>query len=47
MRSDPPVSLPVATGTMRAASAAAEPPDEPPGVRVESHGLRVGCEPVP
>ena len=26
---------------MRAATAAALPPDEPPGVRVRSHGLRV------
>ena len=47
MRSDPPVSDPVATGTIRAASAAPEPPDEPPGVRRRSQGLRVGCEPVP
>jgi hypothetical protein len=47
MRSEPPVSVPVASGTIRAASAAADPPDEPPGVRARSHGLRVGCEPVP
>ena len=38
---------PVATGTIRAARAAPEPPEDPPGVRVRSHGLRVGCEPVP
>ena len=42
IRSEPPVSYPVATGTMRAASAAPEPPEDPPGVRVRSHGLRVG-----
>ena len=27
---------------MAAATAAAEPPEEPPGVRSRSHGLRVG-----
>ena len=42
MRSEPPPSLPCASGTMPAATAAALPPDEPPGVRVVSHGLRVG-----
>ena len=42
MRSEPPPSLPWASGTMPAATAAAEPPEEPPGVRVGSHGLRVG-----
>ena len=30
-RIEPPVSVPVAAGAMRAATAAAEPPDEPPG----------------
>jgi hypothetical protein len=40
-RMDPPPSLPVASGVMRAASAAAEPPLEPPTVRVGSHGLFV------
>ena len=39
---EPPPSLPCATGTMPAATAAAAPPDEPPGVRSRSHGLRVG-----
>jgi hypothetical protein len=39
MRSEPPVSVPVATGTIRLASAAAEPPDEPPGVRRMSQGF--------
>ena len=34
MRIEPPPSLPCATGTMPAATAAAEPPEEPPGVRV-------------
>ena len=39
MRIEPPPSLPCATGTMPAATAAAEPPLEPPGERVGSHGL--------
>ena len=42
IRSEPPPSLPCAIGTIPAATAAAEPPDEPPGVRSRSHGLRVG-----
>lgn len=42
MRIEPPPSLPWAPGTMPAATAAPEPPDEPPGVREVSHGLRVG-----
>ncbi len=29
---------------MRAATAAAEPPEEPPGTRARSHGLRVGLK---
>ena len=41
MRVEPPPSLPCAIGTMPAATAAAEPPDEPPGVRSRSYGLRV------
>src|SRR2546421_12882946 len=41
MRMEPPPSEPVASGTMPAAMAAAEPPDDPPGERVVSHGLRV------
>ncbi|MNL38734.1 hypothetical protein D3C87_1609690 [compost metagenome] len=40
-RMEPPVSLPVASGTMPAATAAAEPPDEPPGTVPTSQGLRV------
>ena len=39
--SDPPPSPPVAMGTSPPATAAAEPPDEPPGVRPVSQGLRV------
>ena len=42
MRIEPPPSLPWASGTMPAATAAAAPPDEPPGVRSVSQGLRVG-----
>ena len=42
IRIEPPPSLPWATGTMPAATAAAAPPEEPPGVRSRSHGLRVG-----
>jgi hypothetical protein len=34
--------LPWAIGTSPAATAAAEPPEEPPGVRDRSHGLRTG-----
>src|SRR5689334_11975040 len=41
-RTDPPVSEPRATGTMPAATAAAEPPDEPPGTRSGATGFRVG-----
>ncbi len=41
-RIEPPVSVPVAAGSSRAATAAAEPPDEPPGTRDGSHGLRTG-----
>ena len=39
MRSEPAVSVPVAAGTMRAASAAAEPPLDPPAERSSAHGL--------
>ena len=44
---EPPTWVPMAAGTMRAATAAAEPEEEPPGVRAGSKGLRVGpgCEP--
>src|SRR5580658_320292 len=41
MRIEPPPSLACATGTMPAATAAADPPDEPPGVRARSQGLWV------
>src|SRR6266571_8836408 len=39
-RIDPPVSVPMASGASNAATAADEPPDEPPGTRLRSHGLR-------
>ncbi len=35
------MSLPSASGTQPAATAAPEPPEEPPGVRSRFHGLRV------
>src|SRR5439155_21502555 len=38
-RIDPPVSVPSAQGASPAATAAALPPEEPPGTRVRSHGL--------
>ena len=41
-RIEPPVSVPVAAGTSRADTAAADPPDEPPGTRERSHGLCTG-----
>ncbi len=40
-RMDPPVSVPSDQGAWHAATAAAEPPLEPPGTRSGSHGLRV------
>src|SRR5689334_22361398 len=40
IRIEPPPSDPCASGSTPAATAAAAPPDEPPGVRVGSHGLR-------
>ena len=45
-RIEPPVSVPVAAGAMRAATAAAEPPEEPPGTRPLAHGFLTGpkCE---
>ncbi len=39
-RIEPPVSVPGATVTMPAATAAPEPPLEPPGMRLVSSGLR-------
>ena len=41
-RIEPPVSVPIDHGTVPAATAAAEPPDDPPGTRVRSHGFSVG-----
>jgi hypothetical protein len=41
-RIDPPVSVPVAAGARRAATATALPPEDPPGTRVRSHGLHAG-----
>ena len=41
-RIEPPVSVPMPSGTSNPATAAAEPPDEPPGTRLRSHGLRLG-----
>ena len=38
---EPPVWLPSAIGTMPAATAAAEPEDDPPGVCARLRGLRV------
>mmetsp|Transcript_86758 Transcript_86758/g.246041 ORF Transcript_86758/g.246041 Transcript_86758/m.246041 type:complete len:230 (+) Transcript_86758:962-1651(+) len=42
IRMEPPPSDDVAHGTMRAATAAALPPDEPPGERSRAHGFRDG-----
>src|SRR5690606_12357343 len=42
MRIEPPPSLPCATGTMPAATAAAAPPLDPPAERDKSHGVRAG-----
>jgi hypothetical protein len=41
MRSEPPVSEPVAIGSMSTASAAADPPEEPPALSTGSKGLPV------
>src|SRR4051795_5346547 len=41
-RIEPPVSVPIASGASKAATAAAEPPPEPPGMRSRSQGLWVG-----
>ena len=40
------MSLPRAAAHWRAATAAAGPPDDPPGTRCVSHGLRVGWNPL-
>src|SRR3712207_3298639 len=42
MRIEPPPSVPSATGTIPAATAAALPPDEPPVFRDMSNGFRLG-----
>ena len=42
MRIEPPPSPPCASGTIPDATAAADPPLDPPGLRVTSHGLCVG-----
>src|SRR5690242_4903953 len=44
---DPPTCVPIAAGTIRAPTAAADPDDEPPGVCAGSNGLLVGpgCAP--
>ena len=41
LRSDPPVSDPVAKGKYPAANPAADPPEDPAQVRVRSYGLAV------
>ena len=41
-RIEPPVSVPIAQGARPPATTAAEPPDEPPGTRPRSQGLRTG-----
>src|SRR3982074_1390523 len=47
MRTDPAPSEPSAAATRPEATAAAEPPDEPPGVCSGFHGLRVAPNAVP
>jgi hypothetical protein len=42
MRIDPPVSVPSAPKHSSAATAAADPPDEPPVTRSARHGLCAG-----
>src|SRR5215470_12021535 len=41
IRTEPPPSVPIPIGPSPAATAAAAPPLEPPGVRMRFHGLRV------
>src|SRR5215472_19160745 len=41
-RIEPPVSVPIPIGAWYEATAADEPPDEPPGIRPRSHGLWLG-----
>lgn len=47
MRTEPAPSEPSAPATMPAATAAADPPEEPPGVWPGSHGLRVAPNAAP
>jgi hypothetical protein len=42
IRIEPPPSLPWASGSIPDATAAAAPPEEPPGVRSVSHGFLTG-----
>ena len=42
-RMEPPVSVPVTAGARRAATATAEPPEEPPGTCCRFQGLRAGA----
>ena len=44
-RMEPPVSVPIPSVACPAATAAADPPLEPPGTRLGSHGLQVGPKP--
>ena len=41
-RTEPPKSVPCAIGTMPVATATAEPPDDPAGLKSGFHGLRAG-----
>jgi hypothetical protein len=41
-RIEPPVSVPIPSGASKPATAAADPPEEPPGTRARSHGLWEG-----
>src|ERR1700689_3221082 len=41
-RMEPPVSVPIPSGASYAVTAALDPPDDPPGMRLRSHGLRDG-----
>jgi hypothetical protein len=47
MRIDPPVSEPIPMKQLPAATAAPEPPEEPPGIRPVSHGLRLSGVTMP
>ena len=42
VRTEPPKSVPCASGAIPVATATAEPPEEPPDVNATSNGLRVG-----